>query len=151
VDYPGFRQAIGPYFLSKSLNPNSILLFDSCKQFQVKLLQSEDGMESGAGKLPIATRDTRPDKGNDVTASTPQVFSGITPAQYAKLTEKAKAAGVAMSGNSGRASRMGVEVDWNYSEERQELVLTCLKTPFFVKAEDVNAKLHALVSETLSA
>jgi len=56
-----------------------------------------------------------------------------------------------MSGNSGRASRMGVEVDWNYSEERQELVLTCLKTPFFVKAEDVNAKLHALVSETLSA
>lgn len=86
-----------------------------------------------------------------MAASTPQVFSGITPTQYAKLTEKAKVAGVAMTGNNGRATRMGVEVEWNYSEGRQELVLTCLKTPFFVKAQDVNAQLHVLVSETLSA
>ena len=92
-----------------------------------------------------------PEKENDVTASTPQVFSGITPAQYAKLTEKAKAAGVAMSGNSGRATRMGVEVEWDYSEARQELVLTCIKTPFFVNAQEINARLHSLVSETLSA
>jgi hypothetical protein len=86
-----------------------------------------------------------------VAASTPQVFSGITPAQFAKLTEKAKSAGVAINGNKGRASKMGLEVEWNYSEERQELVLTCLKKPFFVSADDVNAKLHALVSETLAA
>jgi hypothetical protein len=88
---------------------------------------------------------------NNVAASTPQVFTGITPAQYIKLTEKAKAAGVAINGNNGRASRMGVEVMWNYSEEKQELVLTCLKTPFFVKAQDINAKLHALVNEVLTA
>ena len=81
---------------------------------------------------------------------TPQVFSGITPAQYSKLMEKARTAGVAMSGNTGRASKMGVEVEWNYSEEKQELVLTCLRTPFFVSADDINAKLHALVSETLA-
>ena len=81
---------------------------------------------------------------------TPQVFSGITPAQYSKLVEKAKAAGVAMSGNTGRTSRMGVEVEWNYSEEKQELVLTCLRAPFFVSADDVNSKLNALVSETLA-
>ena len=86
-----------------------------------------------------------------MAASTPQVFTGITPAQYAKLTEKAKAAGMAMNGNNGRASRMGVEVEWNYSEEKQELVLICLKTPFFVSAQDVNAKLHALVNEALKA
>ncbi|MGA7242151.1 MAG: hypothetical protein WBX19_03160 [Terracidiphilus sp.] len=59
--------------------------------------------------------------------------------------------GVPMSGNSGRASKMGVEVEWNYSEERQELVLTCLRAPFFVSADDVNRKLHTLVSETLLA
>ncbi len=45
---------------------------------------------------------------------------------------------------------MGVEVEWNYSEEKQELVLTCLSAPFFVSAHDVNAKLQALVRETLS-
>jgi hypothetical protein len=86
-----------------------------------------------------------------VAAGTPQVFSGITPAQYAKLTEKARAAGVAMNGNNGCASRMGVEVEWSYSEETQELVFTCLKTPFFISAQDFNAKLRALVSETLTA
>ena len=84
-----------------------------------------------------------------MAASTPQVFTGITPAQYAKLAEKARAAGVAMNGNNGRARKMGVEVEWNYSGERQELVLTCIKAPLFVKAQDINAKLHALVYETL--
>ena len=86
-----------------------------------------------------------------MAAGTPQVFSGITPVQYAKLAEKAKAAGVPISGNSGSASKMGVEVEWNYSEEKRELVLTCLKTPFFMKPRDVDAKLHALVSEVLLA
>ena len=86
-----------------------------------------------------------------MAASTPQVFSGVTPTQFAKLTEKAKAAGMAINGNSGRASRLGVEIEWNYSEEKQELILTCLHTPFFLSARDVNAQLHALVSETITA
>jgi hypothetical protein len=86
-----------------------------------------------------------------MSASTPQVFSGITPSKYAALMEKANTAGVPMSGNSGRATKMGVEVEWNYSAEKQELVLTCHRTPFFVSAEDVNARLHALVHEALQA
>ena len=82
---------------------------------------------------------------------TPQVFSGVAPEQYSKLMEKANAVGIAMSGNSGRASRMGVEVEWNYSPEKRELVLTCLHAPIFLSADDVNAKLHGLVTETLTA
>jgi len=78
-----------------------------------------------------------------------QVFSGITPEQYAKLTAKAQAGGIAFSGNSGTASKFGVEVDWNYSPETQELTLQCLSTPFFVKPEAVNSKIQALVKETL--
>jgi hypothetical protein len=35
----------------------------------------------------------------------PQVFSGITPDQYAQLTEEARANGIAMSGNNGSASK----------------------------------------------
>jgi hypothetical protein len=82
-----------------------------------------------------------------VATTTPQVFSG----QFARLAEKARAAGVAINGNNGRASRMGVEVEWNYSEQRQELSLACLHTPFFMSTHDVNEKLHALVKETLTA
>ena len=86
-----------------------------------------------------------------MAAGTPQVFSGITPAKYEALMEKANNAGVAMSGDSGRATKMGVEVEWNYSEEKQELVLTCLRTPFFVTAEDINARLQNLVNQALQA
>jgi len=84
-----------------------------------------------------------------MSAATPQVFSGITPAKYAALVEKAKDAGIPMSGNSGRASKMGVEVEWDYSAERQELVLTCHRTPFFMSVADVNTKLHELVNQAL--
>ena len=86
-----------------------------------------------------------------MAASTPQVFSGITATQFATLTEKARAAGVAITGNNGRASRMGIEIEWNYSEQRQELTLTCLHTPFFASQHDVNEKLRELVNETLTA
>ena len=79
-----------------------------------------------------------------------QVFTGITPSQYAKLTEMARAAGFAMNGKCGRGSKMGVEVEWNYSEEKQELVLTCLQTPFFMSTSQVNEKLRSLVNQALA-
>ena len=81
--------------------------------------------------------------------SPPQVFSGITAEQFEKLTAKAQAAGIELSGNSGTASKFGVEVAWNYAPETLELTLHCLRTPFFVKPEEVNARIQALVKESL--
>jgi hypothetical protein len=80
-----------------------------------------------------------------------QVFSPITPAQYATLIQKAQSAGIALSGNSGTASRFGVEIAWNYSPDTRQLTVQCLGTPFFVKPEDVNAKIQTLVKETLAS
>jgi hypothetical protein len=82
--------------------------------------------------------------------SAPQVFSGISPTQFATLQVKAKAAGIDLGSNSGTASKFGVEVSWNYSPESQQLTLQCLSTPFFVKPEEVNAKIQALVKESLA-
>lgn len=80
----------------------------------------------------------------------PQVFSGITPEQFSTLTAKAQAGGIALSGNSGTAAKFGVEIAWNYSPETQELTLHCLRTPFFVKPEEVQAKIQALVKDALA-
>jgi hypothetical protein len=88
-------------------------------------------------------------KGTAMAQSAPQVFSGITPENYATLIEKAQAAGLSLSGNSGTAAKFGVEMSWNYSPESLELTIQCLGTPFFVKPEQVNAKIQALVTETL--
>jgi hypothetical protein len=79
-----------------------------------------------------------------------QVFSGITPGQFAKLTEKAKDAGMDIKGNCGTASEFGVEVAWKYAPETQQLTLHCLKTPFFIRAADINSKIQALVKESRS-
>ena len=85
-----------------------------------------------------------------MTQSSPQVFKGITPEQFAKLSAKAQAAGIALNGNTGTAQKFGVEVEWNYVPETQQLTLHCLRTPFFVNVEDVNTKIKALVQESLA-
>jgi hypothetical protein len=85
-----------------------------------------------------------------MAAGTPQVFKGITPEQYAQLTEKARSAGIELSGNSGTASKFGVEVTWNYAPETQELTLQTLKAPFFMSVADVDAKIQSLVQSSLA-
>lgn len=79
------------------------------------------------------------------------VFPNITAEQYARLSEKARSAGIDMNGTSGRADKMGVEVEWNYDRPRQELTLTCLHAPFFMSVDKVNARLKSLVNESLNA
>ena len=82
--------------------------------------------------------------------SDPQVFLNIAPEQYTRLIDQARAAGIDLRGNTGTVTKFGVEVSWNYSPEKRALVLQCLRTPFFVKPDDVNAKLQSLVKDALA-
>jgi hypothetical protein len=82
--------------------------------------------------------------------SAPLVFKGVTPDQFARLVEKAKGAGIDISGNTGSASKFGLEIAWNYAPSSQELTLQCLKTPFFMSASDVDTKIHSLVQQSLA-
>lgn len=79
----------------------------------------------------------------------PQTFRGVTPDQYARLAEKAKAAGIDMVGNGGTASWYGVDVAWMYVPEAEELTIRCLKTPFFMRPEVIDAKIRDLVRQSL--
>jgi hypothetical protein len=87
-------------------------------------------------------------KEKSVPASPPQIFPNINPEKYAALVQKANAAGINMTGNSGTASQFGVEVSWNYSPEACELTIQCLNTPIFLSPAAVNAKLKAMVEQT---
>ena len=82
--------------------------------------------------------------------SAPQIFKGVSPEQYSQLVARAKGAGIDLHGTSGTASKFGVEIAWNYSPQAQELTLQCVKTPFFVKAADVDAKIRTLVADSLA-
>lgn len=85
-----------------------------------------------------------------MAASSPQVFHGIAPEQYARLVEKARAAGIDLDGPSGTANKFGVEVSWSYVAATRELTLQTLKTPFFVNAADVDSKIQSLVKQSLA-
>ena len=80
----------------------------------------------------------------------PQVFTGVTPEQYARLAERARGAGIDLDGNNGTASKFGVEVRWNYEPENQRLTIQVLKTPFFLNAADVDGRIQTLVQESLA-
>jgi hypothetical protein len=82
--------------------------------------------------------------------SAPQVFKGVTPEQYARLVEKANASGLELTGNSGTASKLGVEVAWTYLPDAQQLTIQCLKAPFFMKTSDIDAKIQTLVTQSLA-
>lgn len=81
-------------------------------------------------------------------ASEPQVFSPVTPEQYATLVSKAGDAGITLIGNSGNASQFGVEVAWEYSPEAARLTIQCLKAPFFMSTDTIDAQIRTMVEET---
>jgi hypothetical protein len=79
-----------------------------------------------------------------------QLFDNITPEQFAALCEKAQASGIPISGDSGVAEKMGIEVTWNYNPESRVLTIQCTHVPFFVSCNDVNMRINALIQQTLS-
>ncbi|MGB8260418.1 MAG: hypothetical protein WCE75_08705 [Terracidiphilus sp.] len=78
----------------------------------------------------------------------PMVFTGITPEHYGRLSAKAREAGIAMDGESGRATKFGVEIEWKYEAAEQRLTLACLSKPFFVSDEDLHKRMQSLVEST---
>ncbi|HVC46718.1 MAG TPA: hypothetical protein VND90_05685 [Terracidiphilus sp.] len=84
-------------------------------------------------------------------SNAPLQFAPVTPAQFAHLAQQAQSSGIAISGNSGSAAKFGVEVSWNYAPDTQQLTLECLHAPFFVRSEDVEARLRELVQQSLAS
>jgi hypothetical protein len=78
----------------------------------------------------------------------PLVFTNVTARHFSALAEKARANGIDIKGNSGSASQFGVEVSWDYAPATGQLTLHCLRTPFFLKLEEVNARLRHMVEST---
>ena len=80
----------------------------------------------------------------------PLVFAPVTASQYAQLVQKAQASGIDLTGNSGTASKFGVEIAYAYDPAAATLTLHCIKSPFFVSVADVHSRLEALVREALA-
>ena len=80
-----------------------------------------------------------------MTSCATQIFSQVTTEQFACLTEKAKSAGIDIVGNTGKASRDGIEIGWTYDPVGKVLSIQCTSAPFFVSCGTINSKIHDLV------
>lgn len=75
-----------------------------------------------------------------------QVFAGITPERFNCLVQKAAAAGIAISGNAGQATKSGITIRWKFDPAAQTLEVQCMNVlaPSFFCTK-VNRNLHQLV------
>ena len=77
----------------------------------------------------------------------PLVIEGVTTSQYAQMVERAKAAGIAITGNSGTAQKYGAAIAYEYQPDTQVLRLECTKVPFFLTKNEVYGRLRTLMSK----
>ena len=59
-----------------------------------------------------------------------QIFTGISPSQFACLLKKANDAGIPISGNSGTASKDGITITWAFDPTINTLNIQCTSAPF---------------------
>ena len=80
-------------------------------------------------------------------ACPPQIFDDVSPAAWACLqnavTEKL---GIAVSGDTGQAGKLGVTIGWVYEPAAQRLTLTCLDKPFIVSCDYVSGQIAQAVN-----
>lgn len=75
-----------------------------------------------------------------------QSFAGVTPEHFASLmSEVTKETGLAVSGNSGTASKSGFTVSWNYDPSVGVLTMQVLDKPWIVPASVCQSKIQELV------
>jgi hypothetical protein len=80
-------------------------------------------------------------------ACPPQTFDAVSPSAWSCLRNAVgEKLGIAVSGDSGQASKMGVTIGWSYDPAAQRLTLTCLDKPFIVSCDYVNDQIAQAVN-----
>jgi len=74
-----------------------------------------------------------------------QVFTGVSPENFACLQGKAAGPGDSMDGGQGSASKDGITVTWDYQADNQTLTIQCTAAPFFLSCGTTNGTVHNFV------
>ena len=74
-----------------------------------------------------------------------QTFTQIEPAQFDCLKKKAAAAGIAINGDSGLATRDGITIRWDYDRAEKKLEVQCTDAPFWVSCNAVSSQMADLI------
>jgi hypothetical protein len=83
-------------------------------------------------------------------ASHPAQTFPVTPAQFDLLSQRASAAGIALSGTSGSATKDGITLAWTYNAAAQTLMIQCTDAPSFVPSSMIASRIQSLVTSSLA-
>jgi hypothetical protein len=75
----------------------------------------------------------------------PQAFHSVTPAQFARIVEKAAAAGIRIDGSSGELSHLAITIRWRFESETGVFAVQCTRRPFMVSCAQINSRIKELV------
>ena len=78
-----------------------------------------------------------------------QLFDNVTQPQFDCLSQKAKAAGIDIVGNTGTACKDGITMEWAFDPAAATLSIQCTSSPIFPPCSVINSKIHSLVESCL--
>jgi len=85
-----------------------------------------------------------------MAACPPLVFDGVSPEAWEGMKADAAREGIALTADAGTLSKAGFTIAWTYNAGDRSLTVTCLKAPFFLKCEAINAKIRDLIGKRLT-
>jgi hypothetical protein len=84
---------------------------------------------------------------NGMSKCTPQFFEGITVPMWNRIVEEAMEYGLPITGNSGRKTKDGFDVSWNFEPATGHLELQCHDSPFWAPCAMIQKKIVDLVAD----
>ena len=80
-----------------------------------------------------------------MSACSKQTFDNIDASAWDCLVRKAADFGIAITANSGQASKDGFTVAWTYDPTARTLELQCLDSPWWATCGLINGRIHEIV------
>lgn len=82
-----------------------------------------------------------------MSACSPERFTGVTEEVFKCACQTVKEKyGITITGNSGKASKHGFTVTWDYEPEIQTAAIQCTDSPWYVPCSVINNRIKSVAT-----
>jgi hypothetical protein len=74
-----------------------------------------------------------------------QVFRSVTRDQFARIVQKAAAAGVVLDGHAGEVTHAAFALKWRFEPATGVFTVQCTRRPFIVSCSTINGRINELM------
>jgi hypothetical protein len=85
-----------------------------------------------------------------MTACAMQTFNNVTPSAWQSIKQAVAGYDIEITTDSGTATKDGLTIEWNHSEQNGLLSIQCLAYPWPANCSYVNGKIHDAIEACLA-